>query len=294
MSIFKTKLLLFFFIGLQFSGNLLAQENSLLWKISSPEIAHESYLFGTIHIICADDFKMDDRIQKAFKSTSKLVMELNMGDPKMMAEMQQASINENFSNLKNEFSEAEASKIDAFLKENYGAGLDQFGILKPFVLSSMILIRMLPCEEQKSYEMFFTGLAKEMDMLIEGLETVGFQVGMFDHIPKKLQLEEIAKMVNEEQSSEEFNQMTRAYLEEDLDKLYQQITDSEMFQEHMDILLVDRNKNWIAKIAEQIHNQPTFIAVGAGHLASETGVIALLREAGYTVEPIFQESEVLN
>ncbi len=32
--------------------------------------------------------------------------------------------------------------------------------------------------------------------------------------------------------------------------------------------------------------QPTFFAVGAGHLGGDIGVIVLLKEAGYTVEAV--------
>ncbi|MFT5800980.1 MAG: hypothetical protein ACI956_000785, partial [Nonlabens sp.] len=37
---------------------------------------------------------------------------------------------------------------------------------------------------------------------------------------------------------------------------------------------------------------PTFFAVGAGHLGGDIGVIALLRKAGYSVEPIRGSVEV--
>ncbi len=56
-------------------------QSSLLWKISGNGLTEESYLFGTIHIICADQFLMDNLIKNAFKSTDQLVMELDMSDP---------------------------------------------------------------------------------------------------------------------------------------------------------------------------------------------------------------------
>ena len=85
---------------------------------------------------------------------------------------------------------------------------------------------------------------------------------------------------------EEFESLVAAYLEEDIEELYSLIADNDMFKEYGDLLLADRNANWIPVIEELIHQQPTFIAVGSGHLASESGVIALLRKAGYTVEAV--------
>jgi len=269
-----------------FQTNAGDEEKSLLWKISGNGLQQESYLFGTIHIICQDQFFMDERIENALESTQKIALELNMLDPNMMAEMQQLSINADFKNIKDDLTTDQATFLDKFLTKSYGVGLDQLGILKPFVLTSMVMLKMLPCEEQSSYEMFFVEKAKNIQMEMVGLETVAFQVGIFDEIPQKMQIEDLAKLVTEVDGMEEFESLVAAYLEEDIEGLYSLITDNDMFKEYGDLLLADRNANWIPVIKELIHQQATFIAVGSGHLASETGVIALLRKAGYTVEAV--------
>ena len=51
-------------------------------------------------------------------------------------------------------------------------------------------------------------------------------------------------------------------------------------------LLDKRNQNWIPKINAVIQNKSCFIAIGAGHLVGENGLINLLKNQGYTVEPI--------
>ena len=48
----------------------------------------------------------------------------------------------------------------------------------------------------------------------------------------------------------------------------------------------DRNRDWMKHIPTYIKNKSTFIAVGAAHLPGEEGLIQLLRDAGYTVEPM--------
>jgi uncharacterized protein YbaP (TraB family) len=261
-------------------------EKSLLWKISGNGLKETSYLFGTIHMICKDKFYMDEKIENALASSKVLAMELNMADPNLMAEMQKLSVNPGFANIKGEFTPEQASAVDKFLTESYGAGLDQLGVLKPMVLSSMVLIKMLPCTEQSSYEMFFTEKAKSQDKPVKGLETVAFQMGVFDQIPQKLQIDELGKMVVNQEGMEEFEKLVEAYLDQDIDKLFDLISENEMFQEYGDLLLENRNKNWIPKIEEMVKEQATFIAVGSGHLGSETGVINLLRKAGYTVEAV--------
>lgn len=246
----------------------------------------ESYLFGTIHLICEEQFKMDERILKALSKSEKIALEVDLTDPNVMIDMQRLSVNKDFANIKDEFEPEHQIAVDAFLKESFGVGLEQMGIMKPFVLSSMVMTKMMPCEQIGGYEMFFIQKAKEDKIPIVGLETVASQVGIFDQIPIKDQLNDLGKMVTEKEGMEEFAAMVKAYLEEDIDQLYQMIASSDMFKDYQDILLVDRNKSWIPIIEELVKEQPTFIAVGSGHLASETGVIQLLRDAGYTIEAI--------
>jgi uncharacterized protein len=53
-----------------------------------------------------------------------------------------------------------------------------------------------------------------------------------------------------------------------------------------DILLYDRNANWVRKLQQLMPDNSLVIAVGAGHLPGKKGVLNLLREAGYKVEPV--------
>lgn len=50
-------------------------------------------------------------------------------------------------------------------------------------------------------------------------------------------------------------------------------------------LLIKRNHAWLPKMQKEMKKQSTIFAVGIGHLVSNQGLIALLRERGYTVEP---------
>ncbi|MDO8967839.1 TraB/GumN family protein [Algoriphagus sp.] len=285
-SIIFKKIVLAILLVVHFVGSVNGQDSSLLWKVSGNGLEKESYLFGTIHIICKSDFLMDDRIIKAFESAEQLFLELDMSDPQLQLKMQQVSINPGMKNIKAEMDESAASALDAFLLKNYGAGLAQLGILKPFVLSSMVMLKALPCTEIESYEGYFTSRAGEAEMPIVGLETVEFQVGIFDQIPRDLQLKELMKLVTEEGSQQEFQIMISAYLAEDILALDQAMTNSGMMADYRSILLEERNKNWVPQMEEAMKAKSIFMAVGAGHLGGDFGVISLLRKAGYSVEPI--------
>lgn len=273
-------------------GNANGQESSLLWKITGNGLEKESYLFGTIHIICKSDFLMDKRILSAFEKTEKLIMELDMSDPELQTKMQQVSINPNMKNIQGEMDEPMADALDEFLTKNYGAGLAQLGVLKPFVLSSMVLLKVLPCAEIESYEGFFTSKASEAGIPVSGLETVEFQVGIFDQIPQDLQLKELGKLVTDEEANKDLERMMSAYLTEDIEAMDKVMNSEGMMSDYRSILLDDRNKSWVPKMGEAMHNNSVFVAVGAGHLGGESGVISLLRKAGYSVDPVKQEEKI--
>ena len=64
-------------------------------------------------------------------------------------------------------------------------------------------------------------------------------------------------------------------------------TDSEFTAgENKAILLDNRNRNWVEQLSKIMPKTSVFVAVGAGHLPGEMGVIELLRKAGYTVRPL--------
>lgn len=261
-------------------------DNSLLWEISGNGLKESSYLFGTIHMICPSDFLMDDRIKKAFEDADELIMELDMDDPEMMQKMQQSSVNAEMKNIKSAFSESDANALNEFLTTTYGAGLDQLGILKPFMLMSMITVKQLPCEQIESYELFFTNLAKTQNKNIEGLESVEYQMALFDEIPEEILLKEISKMVTTDESIKEFEQMVKAYTAEDINQLYEVISENEMMGNFSELMLDNRNRNWIPVMEKNMMENQVFFAVGSGHLGGENGVINLLKQAGFTVKAV--------
>lgn len=51
-------------------------------------------------------------------------------------------------------------------------------------------------------------------------------------------------------------------------------------------LIIARNRNWLPKIQAETAKQPTLFAVGTAHLVGNQGLIMLLRNNGYQVEPM--------
>lgn len=278
-----------FLAGTLLSGQAKAQEgpSSLLWKIEGKGLKKPSYLYGTIHLICPDDFFVSDATTKALDNVEQVVLELDMDDPQMAMKMQQLSLNEGMKNISAEMSEEDAQVINDFLKANYGVDLTQLGVVKPFALLSMVLLKSINCDQPASYETTLVQEASKRELEVLGLETVEFQMGLFGDIPREEQISWLVETISErEETLDEFNRMVKAYKNQDLKALFDVILQNDQFADYADPLLYQRNENWISKIGELVKDKPTFIGVGAGHLASDKGVVALLRKEGYKVSPV--------
>jgi uncharacterized protein YbaP (TraB family) len=82
--------------------------------------------------------------------------------------------------------------------------------------------------------------------------------------------------------------LVEAYMAQDLDKIDAILneTTSEEEESALDALLYARNRNWASKLQGIMPERACLVCVGAGHLPGEQGLLQLLRDAGYTVEPM--------
>ncbi len=269
--------------------NIKAQntENALLWKISGKSIDKPSYLFGTIHLICPEDLVISDALKLAFGQTDQLIMEIDLSDPKVLMELQQKLLNPGMSNIQNQFSEEDKELVDQFLIKEYGAGLSQFGVLKPFGILSLVIAKLVPCPQPASYEIRLGEMAKQNNMTTGALETVDYQLNLFDNMPQDTILDGITNTIKEfDKMQAEFQKLIEAYKNQDLEKMGELIEESSSMTAFMDQLLNKRNKEWVPIIVEMLNEKSSFFAVGAGHLGSDNGLVKLLRQQGFTVEPV--------
>ncbi len=265
-------------------------ENSLLWKITGHNLETPSYVFGTIHLICREELVVDDRITSALSSTDQLVLELDLTDQSEMMQVQQLSMNEDGLNIASELDEEVVGKLDELIRPHTGIGMSQAGMMKPFVIQSMVMSARLSelCEEElTSYENYFLEKAAEYDLPVEGLETAEFQVGLLDRIPLEEQLDQLETMVMDDRFvADQFDQLFSYYQDEKIHEMYALFQEDEMWMQYKDDLLDTRNRSWIPEMEKLIQQQPVFFAVGAGHLAGEQGVLRLLEEAGYEIKAV--------
>ncbi|MFL5773397.1 MAG: TraB/GumN family protein [Flavisolibacter sp.] len=267
-----------------------ANPNTLLWRISGKNLQKPSYLFGTMHMICASDIVISDSLKSAISSADKVYLELDMDDMfQMLGAMSHMTMRDD-TTLADLLSPDDYKKVKTYF-ENKG-GLMPFSMMekfKPLLIESLIMEQSGECENMVVMEQLIMEEAKESDKEIKGLETMDYQLGIFDKIPYKLQAQQLVKVVDNNDETNDENEMkilTQAYRDQQLDKMDELTKMDPSIHDFADLLLYDRNMNWAKKLEGLMAKNSLVVAVGAGHLPGERGVLNLLRKAGYKVEPV--------
>ncbi|WP_298520805.1 TraB/GumN family protein [uncultured Kordia sp.] len=259
-------------------------ENSVLWKIEHENLEKPSYLLGTVHILCKDDFTIPEKVTKAFNETERLVLEVDMSDTKALMAVQQKMMSGG--KLTEELSKAQQTYLDNLLKKELNMSLKMVNNYTLMTVYTLLIQQSYSCPIKKMYEVELTSIAKANNKKVAGLETLDGQLDFFakaypkDFLWKQIELFEAYKTALEE--------MVMFYKKEELQKLYDGMNDERFFNKNAAYwMLTVRNTNWSKLMPEMMKQQSNLFAVGAAHLPGENGVISLLRKQGYTITPVF-------
>lgn len=263
-------------------------QSSLLWKIEGNGIKNPSYLFGTMHMIEKEYFYFPAELEKIVKKSSVLVMEI-AGIPDQMEVMQYVLLkDETFFDY---FTPAQKDTILAWAQEKMK--LDEkafnatFSRLKPFVVVQTAS-QMQFMGKIESYERTLEKIATEKKIKIEGLETVADQMKIFDDLSRQKQAEMVMEGIRDgDKAADQIKLLQQMYARQNVDSMYQYIhQEGGVIATEQNVFLDQRNINWIPKIKKYASKGKAFIAVGAGHLGGENGVIRLLEKEGYKLTPV--------
>ena len=276
----------------QKADKIAPDNNTLLWKISGNGLTKPSYLFGTIHMLCADDAMLSDQMKAIIAKVDQVYFEVDIDNlmemlgvitkMKMKGDttLQDLLSKEDYEKVKNYF-ETKGSILPFSMLETY----------KPILALSTLEESSMACDNTAMMEQVIMEEAKQNDKNIKGLETMAYQAGVLDSIPYKLQAEQLVSYINDinknKEEDQELNEMMKAYKSQDLGKLEKMMMKTDMgIGNFTEVLLYNRNRNWVAKLKDLMPQRSLLVAVGAGHLPGNKGVINLLRKAGYTVTPL--------
>ncbi|WP_051718603.1 TraB/GumN family protein [Hymenobacter sp. IS2118] len=199
---------------------------SLLWEISGNKLAQPSYVFGTIHLLCADDLKVSEAVKKAVGNSQQVALELDMDSPTMAEEMRSRLMLPTGQTVQGCMTKEEYAAVNEYFTNELKMPFAQMGTMKPLILSSLLYPKMLGCPTG-SYEMTLVEMAKAKQIEVIGLETVAEQLGLFDKIPCEKQAHLLSDMVMKRaEAQQEFGALLKLYQAQDLEGLLTMSMDS--------------------------------------------------------------------
>jgi uncharacterized protein YbaP (TraB family) len=292
----KLPILLFLFLSVCFNS-IFSQDtlsHNLLWEISGNGLKSKSYLFGTIHVIPKEDFFYPKNTEEVLKQSESVFFEVDMDKMNDMTTMfsvlDKIMMNDEIK-LQDLLTENEYNVIKTYFKET-GLPMMVIDRFKPMISQVLadpsIQASSLKEGDIKSYEMELMELAKTYKKKLEGLETIEFQLSIFDSIPYKDQAKYLYQTIASANNGQgELKELVEIYKSQNLNQLGKAINEDENgLNSFLDILLNERNKKWIPIMEKNMMTHPCFFAVGAGHLVGDKGLINLLRQNSYTVNPV--------
>jgi uncharacterized protein len=263
-------------------------DNSLLWEVSGNGLTQSSYLFGTFHLMCKNDIHFSSQLTAAINRAEKMYMEMDMDDPATMLGGLLVMNMKDGKTLQQLYTDEEYKRVKTYFTDSLHTPIALIQSMKPFFLEALLYPKMMPCKTISGVEEELMKIAKLQKKEIKGLETMEFQASVFDSIPYEEQAKELLKSIDSMASGKkDFDTMMNVYKSQRLMEIEKLFNKTELgLQEHQDLLLNNRNKNWTDKLKNIMKATPVFVAVGAGHLVGKEGLIALLRKQGYTVRPL--------
>lgn len=258
-------------------------ENSVLWKIERSDLKVPSYLLGTLHFMCEEDFSISKKVQRTLKHIDALVLEVNLSDPQEMNEMMQAM--KNPKKISEQLSDWELQQIDSLSQKELGMPIINFDDYGLSIFNSLLMSKMLPCTSIKYLENELTKLAVSNNKSVYGIEKVQEQMEYIEKAyPADYAFEQIMLF---ESYKKDFNNSIESYKKEELNQAVNLLRKKSYMNENaIKYLLSVRNNNWIDRMPEMMEKESNLFAFGAAHLTNDNGIIHLLRQKGYTITPV--------
>ena len=269
-------------------------ENCLLWRISGKGMAHSSYLFGTIHYQARKLFNFPDSLYTAISNTEVFALEVNpdsmnngLSDfvSKSLEDKKVAKTAKKEKKLSEILTKDELKTLRENMPENSDLNPEDLTVKQVYLMKDKLTKHKARKDDMPTFmDAFLYTIARDKGKMISGLEHIEDQMKLLDKLevndadPKKL-----LDFFKEGESIEE--RLMELYMDRDLVRIQKM---SEIFSEEQEkMLLSNRNKNMIRSMDSIMALHSLFCAVGTLHLPGKLGLISLLREEGYTVEPVF-------
>ncbi|MFT3732569.1 MAG: TraB/GumN family protein [Hyphomicrobium sp.] len=282
-------------------SSALPNTEAVLWKIEKPGVAN-SYLFGTMHLSDPRIATLSPEVKDAIAHSKSVTLEVaDLSDKAVaaaMAKMAALIVYTDGKSLKSALTDDEYKGVQQTVAKAGMPG-ELAAMMKPWLVS--MLLATSDCERKQLaagktvLDLQVAAEAQKNGITITGLETIDDQLSALAAVPDDQQLAMLKVGLKFIDRADDMTEtLVQMYVKRQIGAampfqlaLAQEVgTSPAVFDGFKKYLLVDRNAKMRTAALPLLEKGNAFIAVGALHLPGPTGLVALLRESGYTVTPV--------
>ena len=253
-----------------------------LWKVADEDTT--IYLFGTVHALPGGLDWLNGPVASALAQSGELVTEIPDPDPaEQAAALRRVGLLEG-ETLRSLMTEEDRAAFEALLTR-LKLRPDAFDRFEPWLAGmsiGMMPYAMAGYGPDDGAESVLRKAALAQGKTLGALETLDYQLSLFDTLPRDKQLVLLRDAVREfDGSVAVIDQMMREWAQGDPEGLAHLVNDAMDDPQVVDVLLYQRNHAWAAWVRQRLARPgAVFVAVGAGHLAGPDSVQAALKAQG--------------
>lgn len=248
------------------------------------------YLFGTVHLLRPTTAWGTARVDAAFDSASRVVMEVsNPDDQTAVAPLIQQYGLSPATPLSSLLTAEELTALDA-MAQTIGLTAAQMDPFRPWLAALTLSVAPLAragFDPQSGVELILKARAEAAGKPVSGLETLDEQIRILAGFPEAGQLDFLRSTLEDyEDATVELDRLVEAWAHGDVEAIEtigvvpMRETSELLYQ----ALLVNRNRHWADQIQAMLAGSGVvFIAVGSAHLVGDDSVQDILEDRGVTV-----------
>lgn len=268
-----------------------AEGPQILWKVQSSQ--NTIYLAGSIHVLQQHHYPLHHAFDDAFNKSSRVVFEVDLdglSSPLAQMNMLRKGLFLNGESLPNVLSPENYSTAKANLTE-LGLNIEDFHRMKPWMAATAVMaleLQKLGFESAYGVDRHFFEKAQAEGKGIQGLETVEFQLDLFDTLPLSIQEQFLLQTLEDLKNLDtQISEIVNAWKHGNVRELETLLGGMDEYPGLNQALVINRNNDWLPHIEQALREkEPVLIVVGALHLLGKEGLVAVLNEKGYAVEQL--------
>jgi uncharacterized protein YbaP (TraB family) len=277
-------------VALAIAVPAVAAADPAAWRMTGAN--GEVTLLGSMHVLRPTDYPLPAAVDGLIERAELIVMEIDLDDVDAAAQ-QRVILETAMLPQGTVIADVVDERVYRLLEQNaaeLGIELRLLERFEPWFLAVTLLdqgLRQWGFQAERGVEQYVVGRAKSAGKEIVGLETLEFQIGIFDSLSPQSQqamLEQTLAEIDEAETA--LRELVAAWRDGELESLSAELLDDfAEFPGLHEALVAKRNRSWVPPLERMLADgRRHLVVVGALHLVGPDSVIELLRARGHDVE----------